>query len=92
MKRLKNWMHGMLWAVILGLGVYVMAKGIAIVKKRWHAGAGSSKVVCTGPYVCGRKRKTEKRPGFDLLTKELIPLTAYWESKSGGIWKKRNTV
>ena len=33
MKRLKNWMHGMLWAVILGLGVYVMAKGIAIVKK-----------------------------------------------------------
>ena len=48
MKRLKNWMHGMLWAVILGLGVYVMAKGIAIVKKdgmleqeaqKWYAPA-----------------------------------------------------
>ena len=26
MKRFKNWIHGSLWAVIFGLGLYVLVK------------------------------------------------------------------
>ena len=84
MKRLKNWMHGMLWAVILGLGVYVMAKGIAIVKKDGMLEQEAQKWYAPALTFAAEKGK-QKSTWFDLLTKELIPLTAYWESKSGGI-------
>ena len=30
MKRFKNWIHGSLWAVIFGLGLYVLVKGVSI--------------------------------------------------------------
>lgn len=29
MKRFKNWIHGSLWAVIFGLGLYVLVKGVS---------------------------------------------------------------
>ena len=80
MKRLKNGMHGMLWVVILGLGLYVMAKGMMIIKKDGVLEQRAEKW-CAPALTFAAEKSAQKSSWFDLLTRELMPLSNYWESK-----------
>ena len=80
MKRFKNWIHGSLWAVIFGLGLYVLVKGVSIAGGGKKFDKENSTALCTGIYTCTSERYRESKLAF-LLTKEVVPLLTYWESK-----------
>ena len=80
MKRFKNWIHGSLWAVIFGLGLYVLVKGVSI------AGGGKNLTRKTAQlyapvFTLAPVKGTENQSWLSLLTKEVVPLLTYWESK-----------
>lgn len=80
MKRLKNWIHGSLWAVIFGLGLYVLVKGASI------AGGGKNLAKKTAQlyapvFTLAPAKGTESKSWLSLLAKEVVPLLTYWESK-----------
>ena len=80
MKRFKNWIHGSLWAVFFGLGLYVLVKGVSI------AGGGKNLTRKTAQlyapvFTLAPVKGTENQSWLSLLTKEVVPLLTYWESK-----------
>ena len=80
MKRFKNCIHGSLWAVIFGLGLYVLVKGVSI------AGGGKNLTRKTAQlyapvFTLAPVKGTENQSWLSLLTKEVVPLLTYWESK-----------
>ena len=71
MKRFKNWIHGSLWAVIFGLGLYVLVKGVSI------AGGGKNLTRKTAQlyapvFTLAPVKGTENQSLLSLLTKEVV--------------------
>ena len=67
MKRFKNWIHGSLWAVIFGLGLYVLVKGVSI------AGGGKNLTRKTAQlyapvFTLAPVKGTENQSWLSLLT------------------------
>lgn len=64
MKRFKNWIHGSLWAVIFGLGLYVLVKGVSIAGGGKNLSKENSTALCTGIYTCTSERYRESKLAF----------------------------
>ena len=80
MKRFKNWIHGSLWAVIFGLGLYVLVKGVSISVGAKNFTKKTAQLYAP-VFTLAPVKGTENQSWLSLLTKEVVPLLTYWESK-----------
>lgn len=80
MKRFKNWIHGSLWAVIFGLGLYVLVKGASIAGGDKNLAKKTAEIYAP-VFTLAPAKGEESKSWFSLLAKEVVPLLTYWESK-----------
>lgn len=89
MKRLGKWIHGSVWAAILGLGLYVLVKGMALVGGDGRLEHAAAKACAPAVTYSG---KSGRQSWLDVLLKETIPLFAYWESKEAYLQEDRDEL
>lgn len=89
MKRLGKWIHGSVWAAILGLGLYVLVKGLALVGGDGRLEHAAAKACAPAVTYSG---KSGRQSWLDVLLKETIPLFAYWESKEAYLQEDRDEL
>ena len=84
-----KWIHGSVWAAILGLGLYVLVKGLALVGVDGRLEHAAAKVCAPAVTYSG---KSGRQSWLDVLLKETIPLFAYWESKEAYLQEDRDEL
>ena len=84
-----KWIHGSVWAAILGLGLYVLVKGLALVGGDGRLEHAAAKACAPAVTYSG---KSGRQSWLDVLLKETIPLFAYWESKEAYLQEDRDEL
>ena len=84
-----KWIHGSVWAAILGLGLYVLVKGLTLVGGDGRLEHAAAKACAPAVTYSG---KSGRQSWLDVLLKETIPLFAYWESKEAYLQEDRDEL
>ena len=84
-----KWIHGSVWAAILGLGLYVLVKGLALVGGDGRLEHAAAKACAPAVTYSG---KSGRQSWLDVLLKETSPLFAYWESKEAYLQEDRDEL
>ena len=78
MKRFGQWVNRSIWAVILGLCIYIFIKGLLIFGSNGRLEQAAVRACLPAVTYSGAE---EPESWFSVLIKETIPLYAYWKTK-----------